>query len=567
MLAGQSRYALREFWRTPVSAFFTLVFPLSFLVILSAMYGNEVVDPDTGLRLAQYTTPVFAVFGTCMACYMSLGIAVAYARSSGVLKRLRGTPLPPGLHIAGRVCAAVLVSALAVAIMVGVGVVFYDVQIITENVPALVLTFLVGAACFSALGLAVASVAPTPNAASAFANASLILLSFISGIFGFGQLPEWMDRVASVFPLKPFVDAFSDGFNPYIDASTPDWGALGVMILWGIAGAVIVSRSFSWEPRSGKLVMRGRRRGAVEEEVDEADLEVAGSPRGGSARGSAARAAAGGGTTLPAVDRITVTGSPGVLAIVGQQTGYAMTQIRRDPMSLFFSVLVPVLLVTFFSSVYGEEATWGGLPLPQYLAAAFSVYGVATSGLVNVPGSIAEHRTQRTLKRLRGTPMPPWSYIVGRILAVVVFGLLTVVLVFTVAVLFFSVTLPPSTWAATLLAFTLTICCFAACGLALVALVDSPQAVIAMSLSILLPLSFISDIFIQIDEMPTVLNAIGWFFPLRHAVHAAVTATSGAALDVDFWVNLGVIVLWMAATGLAAWRFFRWEPRQARSSR
>jgi ABC-type multidrug transport system permease subunit len=243
-------------------------------------------------------------------------------------------------------------------------------------------------------------------------------------------------------------------------------------------------------------------------------------------------------------DRITVTGPPGVLAIVAQQTRYAMTQLRRDPMSLFFSVLFPVLLVTFFSSVYGEEATWGGLPLPQYLAAAFSVYGVATSGLVNVPGSIAEHRTQRTLKRLRGTPMPPWSYIVGRILAVVVFGLLTVVLVFTLA-----------------------ICCFAACGLALVALVDSPQAVIAMALSILLPLSFISDIFIQIDEMPTVLDVIGWFFPLRHAVHAAVTATSGGALDADFWVNLGVIVLWMVATGLAAWRFFRWEPRQARSSR
>jgi ABC-2 type transport system permease protein len=413
----------------------------------------------------------------------------------------------------------------------------------------------------------VASVAPTPNAASAFANASLILLSFISGIFGFGDLPEWMDRVASVFPLKPFVEAFSDGFNPYIEASTPDWGALAVMMVWGIAAAVIVSRSFSWEPRSGKMVMRGRRRGAVEEEADETQLEVERARRGAPGRAGAGAPTAGGGGDATVADRITDTGPPGVLAIVGQQTRYAMTQLRRDPMSLFFSVIFPVLLVTFFSSVYGEEATWGGLPLPQYLAAAFSVYGVATSGLVNVPGSIAEHRTQRTLKRLRGTPMPPWSYIIGRILAVVVFGLLTVVLVFAVAVAFFSVTLPPSTWMATVLVFTLTICCFAACGLALVAVVDSPQAVIAMGLSILLPLSFISDIFIQIDQMPTVLSAIGWFFPLRHAVHAAVTATSGGALDAQFWVNLGVIALWMAATALAAWRFFRWEPRQARSSR
>ena len=135
--------------------------------------------------------------------------------------------------------------------MVAVGVALYDVQIIAENVPALVLTFLVGTACFSALGLAVASVAPNPNAATAFANTSLILLSFISGIFGFGELPEWMDRVASVFPLKPFVDAFSAGFNPYVDASTPAWGELAVMALWGVLGAVIVWRSFGWEPRLG----------------------------------------------------------------------------------------------------------------------------------------------------------------------------------------------------------------------------------------------------------------------------------------------------------------------------
>ena len=62
------------------------------------------------------------------------------------------------------------------------------------------------------------------------------------------------------------------------------------------------------------------------------------------------------------------------------QTRYAMLQVVRDPMSLFFSVLFPVLLVTFFSLIYGDEVQWGGLPLPQYLAAAFAVYGVATPG-------------------------------------------------------------------------------------------------------------------------------------------------------------------------------------------
>ena len=80
-----------------------------------------------------------------------------------MLKRLRGTPLPPALHIAGRIGSAMWVSMIATVVMVGVGVVFYGVQIIWANMPALVLTFAVGMACFSALGLAVAAIAPTPE--------------------------------------------------------------------------------------------------------------------------------------------------------------------------------------------------------------------------------------------------------------------------------------------------------------------------------------------------------------------------------------------------------------------
>jgi ABC-2 type transport system permease protein len=222
-----------------------------------------------------------------------------------------------------------------------------------------------------------------------------------------------------------------------------------------------------------------------------------------------------------------------------------------------------VLLVSFFSAVNGPEARWEGMALAQYLCGSFAIYGVATTGFVNLAGSIADHRAQGILKRLRGSPLPPWAYLVGRVLAALLLGLVTVVLVFAVGVVFFTVGLPPSRWVATLLVFVLATCCFAACGLALVAVVDSSQAVIAATLSILLPLSFISDIFIGVEEMPPVLNTIGWFFPLRHAVAAAVTATSGGALDAAFAVHLGVIAAWTIATALIAGRFFHWEPRRS----
>ncbi len=563
LLFGQVRYANRGFWRTPIAAFFTIVFPLSFLVILCSLYGNAEIDEETGLRLAQFTTPVFAVFGVCMACYVSLALALSYARASGVLKRLRGTPLPASVFVSGRIGSAMWVSTIATFVMVGVGVVFYGVQIIWVNVPALVLTFAVGMACFSALGLAVAAIAPTPSAAQAFSNASLILLAFISGVFGFAELPTWMDRVANFFPLKHFVDPVAAGFNPYVDASTPSWSDLAVMAVWGIVGGLAAWRRFQWEPGSGRVRTARRGRHAPVPEVADTDavelqralstfdaVDINGVP-----------------VRRVSVDHAGPAGRARMGALAWRQSRYAMTQVLRDPMSMFFAIVFPVLLVTAFSLIYGSEVQWGGLPLPQYLAAAFAVYGVGTMAFVNLPGSIAEQRAALILKRLRGTPLPPILYLVGRILAALVLGLATLVLVFVVAVAFLTVSLPPSTWAATLLTFILAIICFAACGLALVSLIDGPQAVIAVALCVLLPLSFISDIFIQIDAMPTGLNAIGWTFPLRHAVHAAVTATSGGALDADFWVNLGVLVLWTGIGLLVAWRFFHWEPRQARSSR
>jgi ABC-type multidrug transport system permease subunit len=537
LLRGQVQYANREFWRTPVSAFFTLVFPLSFLVILSTIYGNEVLDPSTGLRLAQYTTPVFAVFSACMACYMSLGTALAYARQSGVLKRLRGTPLPSWVHLAGRVLSAVALAAIGVLVMVAVGVLAYDVQIVRAHVPALVLTFVVGTACFTALGLAVAALARTPNAASAFTNASLILLAFISGVFAIGDLPDPMQRVAGVFPLKPFVESFAAGFNPAVDASAPDWGNLAIMAAWGLAGILVTRRALSWEPTGG-VVLRHRQA----DRPDEPEPSPATSGLGEL------------GEVVPT--------SPSSAGLVGGQARYALQQMNRDAMSVFFAVAFPVLLVVFFASVSGPDAQWGGVPLAQYLAPAFTVYGVAVAAFVNLAGGIAEQRTLGVLKRLRGTPLPPAAYLAGRVLGSFAVGAATTVLVFGVGALFFDVALPPARWPATALAVCLAILCFCVCGLALVSVVDAPQAVIAATLCILLPLSFVSDIFIAVEEMPAVLDAVGWTFPLRHAVAAAVAASSGAALDSTFWLHLLVLVGWTAAAALIAARWFHWEPRR-----
>jgi ABC-type multidrug transport system permease subunit len=537
LIWNQFRYGTTTFIRTPVAAFFTLVFPTTFLVVISAIAGNAVLDDRSGVRLAQFLTPVFAVFGICMASFVSLALAVAYARQAGVLKRLRATPLPASIHVAGRLATAMFVSLVALVLIVLVGVVFYGVQIVWSTLPATLLTIVVGVFCFAALGLAVASLAPTPGATQALANGGLILLAFISDVF-IVQLPDWLDRVGWVFPLKHFVNAVADAFNPYLSGSGLYWDHLAVMAAWGVGGTLVALRFFTWEPRPDRRRRKAPTVPSTEEPAERRDVATL-TP---AARGD----------------------SPSRWSLAWRQVRYSVIALLRDPMALFFAIVFPVILLVFFSAIYGSDATWGGLPLPQYLAAVFSVYGVAVMAYVTLPGSVVEDRAKGVLKRLRGTPLPRSSYLIGRIGSTVVLGMVTVALVFGLGAVFFDVRVGPVALLLSIFVYLAIIAALAALGMLIASLVDSPQASIAISLTTLLPLSMISDIFVNAPDLPSVLSTIAWSFPLRHMAWLAAQTSSGAAPGTEWLMHLGVVVAWGLVAGLLAWRLFRWEPRKSR---
>ena len=160
----QFRYQNKVFWRTPIAAFFTIVFPLMLLVLFTAIFGNEEIE-GLGITTAQYFTPGLAVFAAVSATYTNLAIGTAIARDNGILKRIRGTPIPPWAYIAGHVASSVYLAFLAMALMMAAGVVFYGVQIIARTLPAALLTFVVGVSCFAALGMLVAAISPNGDAA------------------------------------------------------------------------------------------------------------------------------------------------------------------------------------------------------------------------------------------------------------------------------------------------------------------------------------------------------------------------------------------------------------------
>jgi ABC-2 type transport system permease protein len=259
----QFRYQNKIFWRTPIAAFFTMVFPLMLLVLFTAIFGNEVIE-GLGVTTAQFFTPGLAVFAAVSASYTSLAIGTAIARDNGILKRVRGTPIPPWAYMAGRVLSSVYLAFIAVAMMMGVGIAFYGVRLFPRTLVAALLTFVVGVACFAALGLFVAAIAPNGDAAPAITNATLLPIAFISDIFFPVQdPPRWMQIAGDFFPLKHFAGAFRDCFDPTKTGAQFNWPALGVMVLWGVVATGLAVSFFKWEPSTGSSGRRARRRAAV----------------------------------------------------------------------------------------------------------------------------------------------------------------------------------------------------------------------------------------------------------------------------------------------------------------
>ena len=262
LLLAQVRYQNRIFWRTPVAAFFTIVFPLMFLVLFNLLFsGDRIEIVGRGpLSVAQFFAPALGVFAAASATYTNLGIGTAIARDGGILKRFRGTPLSAPIYMGGRVGSAVWIALLSVTLMIAIGAVAYDVEIQVRTLPAAVLTFIVGASAFAALGLALAAFAPTGDSAPAVANATILPLAFISGVFiPIEDPPAWLETVGDIFPLKHFVRAFQDAFSPFTTDLGFRWGHLAVMAAWGVGGLVLALRFFTWEPRTGDRGGRRRR--------------------------------------------------------------------------------------------------------------------------------------------------------------------------------------------------------------------------------------------------------------------------------------------------------------------
>jgi len=251
LFARQVRYENRAFWRNPAAAFFTFAFPLIFLIIFNLVFGDGDIETPRGtISSSTFYVPAIVAFAVINANYSGLATSISFARDEGQLKRIRGTPLPAWIYLSARAAHLTLVGLLLVVIVMAFGRTFYDVEIPGKTLPAFIVSVAVGAAAFAMLGLAISGFISNAEAAPAVVNATILPLLFISDVFiPLEDAPQWLHTVGDFFPVKHFAESLHTAYSPFETGSGFEPLDLLVVAAWGIAGAVVAFRKFSWEPR------------------------------------------------------------------------------------------------------------------------------------------------------------------------------------------------------------------------------------------------------------------------------------------------------------------------------
>jgi ABC-2 type transport system permease protein len=258
--------------------------------------------------------------------------------------------------------------------------------------------------------------------------------------------------------------------------------------------------------------------------------------------------------------------------IVLAQARMAILVALRTPRALVFTVFFPLILLVLFNSLFnhgGSETTTlpndVRLSAQAYFTAGIVAYSVALSTFTTLAVSLTTQRENGQLKRYRGTPMPPWTFIAAQVLRATAQGLAMAALLLAVGAIAYGVPIPGSTFPAFILYLILGIATLCSLGIALSSFTPTPDSASTIAPFTVVMLAFFSGVWIPVEQLPHWLETVGKVFPLYHLALGLQTTlsphASGSGLEAE---NVLILAIWAIAGVRIASKRFKWEPQAAR---
>ncbi|GHD49666.1 transport permease protein [Streptomyces mirabilis] len=247
---------IKQFFRQRDQVVFTFAFPVVFLFLFASIFKDDV--RGAGITASQLYVPAMMAAGIMSTSFQSLGISIAIERDEKVLRRLRGTPMPPAAYFLGKIWLVLVTGLLETAILLVVGTTLYDVKLPSD--PAkwadFAWIFVLGLTACALLGIAISSVPKTGKSATSVVVLPFLVLQFISGVYiAIDTIPDWMLNIGALFPLKWMCQGLRGVFLPESakvleQAGGWEFGRIALVLgAWCVGGLLLCLLTFRWKNR------------------------------------------------------------------------------------------------------------------------------------------------------------------------------------------------------------------------------------------------------------------------------------------------------------------------------
>jgi ABC-2 type transport system permease protein len=254
---------------------------------------------------------------------------------------------------------------------------------------------------------------------------------------------------------------------------------------------------------------------------------------------------------------------PSPLAVLLRQIRAQLITFWRTPIALFFTILLPLVMLVLFNALFGDntvETDQGPWPVNQFYAGGLAAFTAVSATYTNLANMVPLRREEGVLKRWRGTPMAPSVYLSGFVGSAIVLAVVGAVIMLTMGVVAYDLEIEAAKVPAMVVTFLVGVFAFSALGLAAAGLVPNARSAAAFANATILPLGFVSNVFIPIEDPPQWVETVGNIFPLKPFV-VSFQDTLNPLVDAPAfdWRSLGYVALWGVAGAIVALRTFKWE--------